>query len=160
VRFLALAITSAGGAGYAPIASGTVGAAVGVALYVALAPLGGVAVLAVALLLLVVGIAASDVAERIYGHGDDGRIVIDEVVGQLLALAPVALLLPAEPRSPWLLTAGFLAFRLFDIWKPGPIGWAERRFAGGKGVMLDDVGAGLLAAACVATLCAGRGSAA
>ena len=69
-------------------------------------------------------------------------------------------MLPAEPRSPLPLAAGFLAFRLFDIWKPGPIGWAERRFPGGKGVMFDDVGAGLLAAGCVATLCAVRGSAA
>ena len=45
-----------------------------------------------------------------------------------------------------LLGAGFLLFRLFDIWKPGPVGWAERRFAGGAGVMLDDVVAGALAA--------------
>jgi phosphatidylglycerophosphatase A len=120
-----------------------------------LAPLGALAVLACALLLLAAGIVAADAAERIYGHADDGRIVIDEVVGQLLALAPVPLLAPDAPRSPLLLATGFFAFRLFDIWKPGPVRWAERRFEGGKGVMFDDVCAGLLAGACVALLGAG-----
>ena len=42
---------------------------------------------------------------------------------------------------------GFVLFRVFDIWKPGPVGWAERRFEGGLGVMLDDVVAGALGAA-------------
>ena len=42
--------------------------------------------------------------------------------------------------------AGFLLFRLFDIWKPGPVGWADRSFAGGFGVMADDLLAGCLAA--------------
>jgi phosphatidylglycerophosphatase A len=41
---------------------------------------------------------------------------------------------------------GFVAFRVFDIWKPGPVRWAERRFSGGAGVMLDDVVAGAFAA--------------
>jgi phosphatidylglycerophosphatase A len=155
MRLLVLALTSAGGAGYSPVAPGTAGALVGVALYAALAAFGGLVVLAVAAVLLAVGIAASDVAERIYGHADDGRIVIDEVVGQLLALAPIAsLATPDAIRSPALLAVGFFAFRLFDIWKPGPVRWAERRFAGGKGVMLDDVVAGLLAAFCVTFVCA------
>ena len=48
----------------------------------------------------------------------------------------------------WLVT-GFVVFRCFDIWKPRPARWAERSFEGGAGVMLDDVVAGLLAAAVV-----------
>lgn len=140
-----------GGTGHVPVASGTAGAAVGVALYWLIAPAGAAAVLGAAIALLVAGVFAADVAERVYERTDDGRIVIDEVVGQLLTLAPLPLL-AANARSPLLLAAGFLAFRLFDIWKPGPVRWAERSFAGGAGVMFDDVVAGLLAAACVASL--------
>jgi phosphatidylglycerophosphatase A len=75
------------------------------------------------------------------------------VVGQLVALAPLLVFAgPAATRSLPLLGAGFLLFRLFDIWKPGPVGWAERRFAGGAGVMLDDVVAGALAGLCITPL--------
>ena len=77
---------------------------------------------------------------------DDGRIVIDEVVGQMLTLAPLIALAPAAGRrAPAWLFAGFLLFRLLDIWKPPPIAWAERSFEGGAGVMLDDVFAGIIA---------------
>jgi phosphatidylglycerophosphatase A len=116
-----------------------------VALYLLLADLGaflyGLTLLGLAFL----GIWASDEAERAFATKDDGRIVIDEVVGQLLTLAPLVFLTPASgPRAPLWLLAGFLLFRLFDIWKPPPVGWAERSFAGGAGVMLDDVFAGVL----------------
>lgn len=138
-------MATAGGAGYAPVAPGTVGSAVGVAVYLLLADLGaflfGVTLLGLAFL----GIWASDEAERAFGRKDDGRIVIDEVAGQLLTLAPlVALAPPSALRSPPWLFAGFLLFRLLDIWKPGPVAWAERSFAGGAGVMMDDVFAGIL----------------
>jgi phosphatidylglycerophosphatase A len=151
-RRLALLVATAGGAGYSPVAPGTAGAAVGTALYWLIAPAGSSAVTGTAVALLVLGVLAADVAERSYEQRDDGRIVIDEVVGQLLALAPLPLL--GAARNPLLIGAGFLAFRLFDIWKPGPVRWAERNFAGGVGVMLDDVLAGLLAGACVASLAA------
>ena len=92
-----------------------------------------------------VGVWASTAAERDFARHDDGRIVIDEVAGQLLTLAPlVALAPPSVLRSPPWLFAGFLLFRLLDIWKPGPVAWAERSFAGGAGVMMDDVFAGIL----------------
>jgi phosphatidylglycerophosphatase A len=138
-------VATAGGAGYALVAPGTFGSAVGVAVYLLLADLGaflfGVTLLGLAFL----GIWASDEAERAFGRKDDGRIVIDEVVGQLLTLAPlVALAPPSALRSPPWLFAGFLLFRLLDIWKPGPVAWAERSFAGGAGVMMDDVFAGIL----------------
>lgn len=138
-------MATAGGAGYAPIAPGTAGSAVGVLLYLALADLGaalfGITLLALAFL----GIWASDVAERVFAQKDDGRIVIDEVVGQLLTLAPLALLAaPGARRSAGWLFAGFGLFRLLDIWKPPPVDWAERSFSGGAGVMMDDVFAGIL----------------
>lgn len=80
---------------------------------------------------------------------DPGEIVIDELVGVWIALLPVIYganmmgvgLMALYPG--WI--AAFLLFRLFDIWKPGPVGWADRR-GDVLGVMLDDVIAGILAA--------------
>ena len=139
-------LATAGGAGYAPVAPGTFGSAVGVALYAPLSVLNPLLFALTVAAMLFLGIWAADGAERTFGKSDDGRIVIDEVVGQLITLAPLLVFAePAATRSLPLLGAGFLLFRLFDIWKPGPVGWAERRFAGGTGVMLDDVVAGALA---------------
>ena len=77
--------------------------------------------------------------------------LIDEVVGQWIAIWPVSFgmwqLGQASWTIPWqFLVVCFALFRLFDIWKPGPVGWADRRH-NAMGVMLDDVVAGLLAAA-------------
>lgn len=88
---------------------------------------------------------------------DPSEIVIDEVAGQWLALWPVSLgawmnAVPVLALWPgWI--AAFVLFRLFDIWKPGPVGWADRRHDA-AGVMLDDLVAGLLAALCTAGLAA------
>jgi len=100
------------------------------------------------------GVWASDVSEEVFQRADDGRIVIDEIVGQLLALVPLRAFAPAgglgaSAEIAGLVTA-FVAFRCLDIGKPGPVGWAERRFRGGLGVMMDDVVAGVLAAVVVA----------
>ena len=81
----------------------------------------------------------------------DRRIVIDEVAGQLVALCPLALLAaPERVLAPLPLGVAFLAFRAFDIAKPGPVRWAERSFPGGRGVMFDDLVAGALAGLVVA----------
>ena len=84
------------------------------------------------------------------GIEDPSEVVIDEVAGMFVTLAPVSAGLwfagvPAHifPYPGWV--AGFLLFRLFDIWKPGPVGWADRR-GDALGVMLDDVIAGAIAA--------------
>jgi phosphatidylglycerophosphatase A len=101
------------------------------------------------------GTWAAGEAERAFGREDDGRIVVDEIAGQLLALAPLCALAPASRTNFLALVTGFVAFRGFDIAKPGPVRWAERRFSGGLGVMADDAVAGALAAAVVAALVAG-----
>lgn len=92
------------------------------------------------------------------GHDDPPEIVIDEVAGQWIALWPVSIGAAHVGAAFWDLYPGviaaFLAFRLFDIWKPGPIGWADRK-GGATGVMLDDVIAGLFAAVVVLALAAG-----
>ena len=155
---LALLVATAAGAGHAPIAPGTFGSAVGVLLYLGLAGLGLATYLGVTLALLGLGVWSADVAERVYQRRDDGRIVIDEVVGQLLTLAPLLVLVPSSRlRAPLLLLSGFLVFRLLDIWKPGVVGRAERHFEGGAGVMMDDVVAGLLGAVLLCGLLAALG---
>jgi phosphatidylglycerophosphatase A len=126
------------------VAPGTVGSAVGILVHLPLAGLGPWPYALAVLGLLSVGIWAADESERVFARKDDGRIVIDAVVGQLLALAPLVAM--GRRASGLLLVTGFVAFRCFDIWKPGPVRWAERSFAGGAGVMLDDVVAGVMAA--------------
>ena len=84
--------------------------------------------------------------------------VRDEVVGQLITYLPLTLF-DGDDLSlifPQVVT-GFVLFRLFDVWKPGAIRWAERRFKGGLGVMADDVVAGLYASFCLVCLVWGFG---
>lgn len=147
-----MAIATAGGAGFAPFAPGTFGAALGVVLYALLAAEGLALLVGVLLAVSALGTWAAGEAERVFGRHDDGRIVIDEVAGQLLGLLPLAVLAPAHGVAPLPLLAGFVAFRAFDIAKPFPVRWAERSLPGGLGVMADDLVAGALAAAVVAAL--------
>jgi phosphatidylglycerophosphatase A len=143
-RSLAVILASAGGAGFLPVAPGTWGSALAVAVFVLFSPVGfwqfGLTLVA----LFFLGIWSADAAERIFGRKDDRRIVIDEMAGQLVTLMPLLVL--GSSRSLAALVTGFVLFRCFDIWKPGPVRWAERRFAGGVGVMMDDLVAGILAA--------------
>ncbi|MRU13826.1 phosphatidylglycerophosphatase A [Roseovarius sp. A21] len=79
---------------------------------------------------------------------DPSEIVIDEVAGQWLAFLPVSIgaaHVGAALTALWPgWVAAFILFRLFDIWKPGPVGWADRR-GDALGVMLDDIIAGIFA---------------
>ena len=137
----AIWIATAGGAGYFPIAPGTAGSLVGVAVAVPLGrlPLHGsasTAVLAAAsLALFAAGVWAAGEAEKFFGRTDPGQVVMDEVVGQMLTF----LLIPHATWK-WLL-GGFLLFRAFDIVKPFPARQAER-IPRGWGIMIDDVIAG------------------
>jgi phosphatidylglycerophosphatase A len=137
-RALAVAIGTGCGAGFSPFASGTVGSLLGVALYASLAAAGLPAVGIAVALLLPAGVWAAGVCGERYGAHDHGRIVVDEIVGQLIALASF----PSQPG--WLL-AGFLLFRFFDIWKPFPAGRIDRQWRTPLGVMADDVVAGIYA---------------
>ncbi len=104
-------------------------------------------VLLALLLIFAGGVWLGNRALRDFGVEDPGAFVLDEVVGQGLALLP---LLPG-PLSPWGVLAGFVLFRLFDIWKPPPCARLER-LHGGLGIMADDVMAGVYAALIVALL--------
>jgi phosphatidylglycerophosphatase A len=146
MRRIALVIATTFGAGYVPGAPGTMGSAVGAAAAWALHRAGGwIAVAIATVVLLPISIWAAGEAERHYGEHDCQHIVIDEVVGQLIALV-------ATPCD-WLTVAvGFGFFRLCDSLKPFPAGWIDREVKGGFGVILDDVAAGVQAAALTAAL--------
>ena len=134
------------GCGLLPKAPGTWGSAAALPCAALLVWLGGPWLLLVAAALaFALGVWASEVYARANGLEDPGAVVIDEVVGQWLALVPAAGVF-------WLYLPGFLAFRLFDILKPWPVSWADRAVHGGWGIMLDDVLAGLYAAALVYAL--------
>jgi phosphatidylglycerophosphatase A len=134
---LAVWMATAFGAGYAPFASGTFGAAVGVLLYLATAGLSPQARVAFVVALSAVGVWASSVAARHFDREDPGQVVIDEVAGQLLTYGLFDLSWSG-------LLIGFVLFRIFDIVKP----WPARRmedWPGGWGVMADDLMAGVYA---------------
>jgi len=149
-RGVALFVATGAGSGFAPLAPGTFGSALAVLIFVLFSPVGPALFGLSWLALLALGVWAAERAERIYGE-DDGRIVIDEVLGQLLTLAPF---LGWAPVSGLGLVTAFVTFRVLDVWKPGPIGWAERRFEGGAGVVADDVVAGAIGAVGMAALAA------
>jgi len=127
------------GCGLSPRAPGTVGSLGAVPLHLLLRDT-PVAVHAAALVLT---IAAGTWAAHRYasdrGEADPQRVVIDEVAGTLLALGCV------RHEAAWLQALAFLLFRLFDIWKPGPIRRVEHLPPAGLGIMADDVLAGLCA---------------
>ena len=133
-------LASGFGAGLAPIAPGTAGSLVGVLFYAAMAGLPILLYVVVVLVLAVAGVWLCDRAGKRLGVADHPGIVWDEIVGLLITMT----------GSPWSwqgVALGFVLFRLFDILKPWPIGRIDRQVAGGLGVMLDDVVAGLYALA-------------
>ena len=129
-----------GGAGLAPRAPGTVGTAVAIPIYLAVASAPLAVYLLVVAIIVAAGIRACGRTARDLGVHDHPGIVLDEIAGFLVTMTA----LPLEWT--WI-AAGFVAFRLFDIAKPWPISLADRKVGGGLGIMLDDVIAGVLACA-------------
>jgi phosphatidylglycerophosphatase A len=136
------------GTGFSPVAPGTAGSLLGLALGAALLWASPFLLLAATLLLAfggmpivshAVGIPMRPALRPMPGdHDDPGWVVIDEVAGQCLALL-------ALPRPSWGGVAlAFALFRLLDVVKPGPIGWADRQ-GGAWGIMADDLIAGFAA---------------
>ena len=126
--------------GRAAVAPGTFGTLPGVVLAVALLsmPLPLSVYIGITVLLLAVGIPLCGEAAVLLGRKDPPSVVWDEIVGMLVTMTAVPLSLAS-------VLAGFVLFRMFDIWKPWPIGWVDRQIAGGLGIMLDDVIAGVMA---------------
>jgi phosphatidylglycerophosphatase A len=138
VHFLAFGL----GSGAAPVAPGTFGTLAAVPLYLLLNQLPLIYYLLALILLFALGIWLCGRTAEDLGVHDHGGIVWDEFVGYWLTM------LAAPPGWQWLLL-GFLLFRFFDIVKPFPIGWLDRRVQGGLGIMLDDAVAGSFAWLCL-----------
>ncbi|MES9945978.1 MAG: phosphatidylglycerophosphatase A [Candidatus Thiodiazotropha sp.] len=133
------------GSGLLPKAPGTYGTLVGIPLYLLLQPL---SLLLYSLLVLLAFVAGVWICQRTsddLGVHDHSGIVWDEIVGYLVAMA-------IAPSGWAWITIGFLLFRGFDILKPWPILWIDRRVKGGLGIMLDDVVAGLFTAGTILLL--------
>lgn len=164
--YVSLALTT-WGVGYIPGAPGTYGSAVGVAIYIGVGRLvevgrptdvivetwphiwpGEVSALVCILLLVfsLLGIWASGRAIELLGNSDPSQAVVDEVMGQLVTF----LFVPFGIGWP-LILAGFLLFRLFDIWKPYPVRTLEV-LPGGLGICADDIVAGVYAGVCLAAI--------
>ncbi|TRZ80039.1 phosphatidylglycerophosphatase A [bacterium] len=130
MKLLVKLIASGFGAGYVPIAPGTVGSLWGVAIYVLLYRYPSVFVLST-LILFYIGFAVSSRAEKLFGEKDSKKIVIDEIASMCMVFMFI--------KPDWLiLLTGFLLFRFFDIVKPPPARMVEK-YSGAKAVMLDDV---------------------
>lgn len=153
---VASVIATLGGIGHLRPAPGTWGSLVALPLAWALHVAGGFGIfLAATVAVALIGWWAVGRVTDGEPEADPAEIIIDELVGQWIALWPVSLGasvagVPVTALWPGVVTA-FIAFRLFDIWKPGPVGYADR-MAGPAGVMLDDVVAGWIAALIVAAL--------
>lgn len=124
------------GSGLMPKAPGTWGTLAALPIYVLMRHLPPSVYMLATVLAFVLGVWVCDKVSRELGMHDYGGIVWDEIVGYLFTM------FLAPPGIVWMLI-GFGLFRLFDIWKPQPIGWIDARVHGGLGIMLDDAVAAL-----------------
>jgi phosphatidylglycerophosphatase A len=130
VPFLARVFASAFFSGYSPVASGTVGSAVGLAIYFIPGFEHPYVIMPVAFVVFLVGIKTAEIMEAHYGH-DPAEVTVDEVLGMWMSLILL-------PKNLALAGVAFILFRLFDIVKPFP----AKKFdavKGGAGIMLDDL---------------------
>lgn len=134
VNFLAFGF----GSGLAPKAPGTFGTLACIPLYLLLSNLTLIYYVAVCVLVFVVGIYICGYTAKAINAHDHPGIVWDEFAGFLVTMAGVAF----SWKS---LILGFVLFRIFDIFKPWPINWLDKKVSGGFGIMVDDIIAGLFA---------------
>lgn len=145
--YLALSIATCG-VGYLPLAPGTFGSLVGVGLFLLLVRLNAANPLVIVVAILLVTLAGTWAAtrtEQLSDRKDPGKIVVDEVAGQLIALFPLTLF---AHWSTLAVIISFILFRFFDIVKPYPANRLQE-LNGGAGVMFDDLVAGVYGAVIV-----------
>ncbi len=136
--FLARIIYTGLGLGLSPKAPGTVGTLLGIPIFWLCQDFSWWLYAVITIIISLLGWWAAQQAEEDYGQHDAPQVVIDEVAGYMVTMF-------LAPALPFIWLWGFLAFRLFDIWKPGIIGKIDRQVPGAGGVMLDDIAAGLYA---------------
>lgn len=126
------------GSGLSPFAPGTAGTLAAIPIYLLLSMLPLYAYAGITLTALVAGFWICGRSSAMLGVHDHRGIVWDEFVGYFITMA-------GAPRGWFWVVLGFLLFRLFDVLKPWPANWADRRLHGGVGIVMDDVFAGLYA---------------
>lgn len=142
-RGLATSLATWFGCGLSPRAPGTVGSIGAVPLHLLLAQTPWGVHVAAVLLVSAAGVWAAQVYAVDRGEKDPQRVVIDEVAGTVISMGVVR-------AAPWFVQlAALVAFRVLDIWKPGPIRRLEHLEPVGVGIMFDDLLAGVLAGAAV-----------
>ena len=134
------------GSGLSPVAPGTVGSLAALLPWFALRELSWPLYVAAIAFGFALGVWACGWVVRALHVDDPGFAVWDEFVGLWIALLPLLW----HPLSFAWIIFGFILFRFFDIVKPWPVSWADRKLSGGLGVMLDDVFAGIYAALALA----------
>ncbi len=144
------------GVGYLPLIPGTFGSLASVGIFLLFTQIAtGTSLFALVLLFTLVvtfsGLWAASRTEELAGRKDPGKVVVDEVAGQMLALLPLTLF-NLQPLTRGVIVS-FVLFRLFDIFKPYPAGRYER-LKGGYGIMCDDLVAGAYAAVLTSTIIA------
>ncbi len=137
---LVLALGTGFGAGCTPRAPGTAGSVVGLGagLGLAASPLDLPAIAAITGAVCIAGVPICAASARWLGAPDPPAVVWDEIAGMLIAVL-------ALPRGWYWWLVAFALFRAFDVLKPWPIGWLDRRVRGGAGIMVDDIIAGAFA---------------
>jgi len=130
------------GAGFIPFAPGTWGSIVALPFAAGAYSLGFFYSCLSLTLIFIFSILVSGTASKILKRDDPSPVVIDEVAGIFVTL----FLIPISWVS---ITAGFILFRIFDIFKPFPIGLIDRKVKGGTGIVLDDIMAGIFANVCL-----------
>ncbi len=135
IHFLAFGF----GSGLAPKAPGTFGTVAAIPIYLLLVLADSLSVYLIATAIIsTVGIWICDKTSKDLGVHDHSGIVWDEIAGYLITMIMV-------PLTWYWIIAGFILFRIFDILKPWPISWLDKKVSGGFGIMVDDILAGLFA---------------
>ncbi|MBF0131280.1 MAG: phosphatidylglycerophosphatase A [Magnetococcales bacterium] len=134
----ALRVATLGGIGRLGAAPGTLGTLATLPLCWVVMRTGMAWHLLVLAVVVVVGTWAAHRSASLLENKDPKEVVVDEMAGMLLTMVGAS--------EGWFgLWVGFLAFRLFDIWKPWPVNWLDRHVSGGWGIMVDDLAAGIYA---------------
>lgn len=133
------------GSGLSPVVPGTMGTLASVPFYLLLVQLPTVLYTSVVVITCLVGIKICQVTSDDMQVHDHGSIVWDEFAGFWITMLVVPLFNLSPFDWKWLVT-GFILFRFFDMVKPWPIGWLDKRVHGGLGIMLDDIVAGVMSA--------------
>ena len=133
----AVFLATGGYIGMAPLAPGSFGSLLGLPLFWFMSRMTTPYAAACLAALILIGIWASGQAEKLLGKKDPASVVIDEIAGMGVVFIGLPFSWPVA-------IAGYIVFRVVDIIKPFPVNWLESRMAGGTGVMVDDLAAGLV----------------